>query len=72
MNKNNRSKDKLYDMVNFIIHLLQKFENDNLWLVDKLTDLGNENAELKKNLEASSHAKEEFDKLFKKVKRIWE
>ena len=53
--------------MNFIIHLLQKFENDNLWLVDKLTDLGNENAELKKNLETSGHAKEEFDKLFKKV-----
>jgi len=63
-----RSKDQLYDLVNFIIHLLQKFENDNLWLVDKLTDLGNENAELKKNLDASSHAKEEFDKLFKKLR----
>jgi len=46
---------------------LQKFENDNLWLVDKLTDLGNENEDLKTRIDTDRGAKEEFDKLFKKV-----
>jgi len=54
-------------LIYFIVHLLQKFENDNLWLVDKLTDLGNENEDLKTRIDTDKGAKEEFDKLFKKV-----
>jgi len=54
-------------LIYFIVHLLQKFENDNLWLVDKLTDLGNENEDLKTIIDTDKGAKEEFDKLFKKV-----
>ena len=57
----------MFDLVYFAVHLLQKFENDNLWLVDKLTDMGNENEDLRNRLQNDKGAKEQFDKLFKKV-----
>ena len=59
--------DELNELIHFILYLLQKFENDNLWLVDKLTDLGSENEKLKNKLDSEGTIREEFDTIFKKV-----
>jgi hypothetical protein len=64
-----RTGDELSDLIYFIVYLLQKFENDNLWLVDKLTEIGNENEQLKTRLESEAALREEFDGIFKKVSR---
>ena len=57
-------------------YLIQKFENDNLWLVEKLTEVGNENEFLKSNLEAEDSTRgqqrAEFDTLFKQVIQLYD
>lgn len=54
-------------MIYFTVYLVQKFENDNLWLVDKLTEIGNENELLRNKLDGESNLRDEFDGIFKKV-----
>lgn len=58
-------------MISFIAYLIQKFENDNIWLVEKLTELGNENEALKTKVENLSTTREtqkqELDAIFRQV-----
>lgn len=63
--------DEDFDMIAFVCYLLQKFENDNIWLVEKLTELGNENEELRQKQEDLSSSrdtkKQELDIIFRQV-----
>lgn len=62
-----RRGDEISDMIYFTVYLVQKFENDNLWLVDKLTEIGNENEMLRNKLDSESNLRDEFDGIFKRV-----
>lgn len=69
----NQSHDEKIDLLYFVVYLFQKFESDNLWLVDRLQEFGKENNGLKEDIEQLANNRQQenihLDDLYSQLKK---